>query len=88
MVPICCGDGAIFSDNVMVGHNEGVIVIPVHLADKIADEAINLTLNENFVTKSALAGQPIIGLYPLAIEPNITEFGLWKKHKDRSTRVE
>ena len=78
-VPIGCGDVAVFPGDIIVGDDDGVIVLPAHLADEIADEAINMTLYEDFVTERVLAGRTIIGLYPLTLEENIKEFEKWKQ---------
>ena len=78
-VPIGCGDVAVFPGDIIVGDDDGVIVLPAHLADEIAEEAINMTLYENFVTERVLAGHTIVGLYPLTLEANKKEFELWKK---------
>ena len=37
-VPISCGDAPVFPGDVLVGDGDGVMVIPTHLADEIADE--------------------------------------------------
>jgi len=55
-VPIGCGDVAVFPHDVIVGDDDGVVVIPTHLADQIADEAVRMTLYENYVTEKVLAG--------------------------------
>ena len=36
-VPIGCGDAPVWPGDVVVGDGEGVVVIPAHLADEIAD---------------------------------------------------
>jgi regulator of RNase E activity RraA len=38
-VPIGCGDVPAFPGDVVVGDAEGMVVIPAHLADEVADEA-------------------------------------------------
>ncbi|WP_339923696.1 ribonuclease activity regulator RraA [uncultured Cyclobacterium sp.] len=78
-VPIGCGDVAVFPGDVLVGDDDGVIVIPAQLADEIADEAISMTLYEDFVTERVLEGHSIVGLYPLTLEANKKEFELWKQ---------
>lgn len=78
-VPIGCGDVAVFPGDIIVGDDDGVVVLPAHLADELADEAINMTLYENFVTERVLAGHTIAGLYPLTLEANKKEFEQWKK---------
>ena len=80
-VPIGCGDVAVFPGDVIVGDDDGVIVIPAFLADEIADEAINMTLYEEFVTERVLAGHSIVGLYPMTLEANKKEFDVWKKQR-------
>jgi hypothetical protein len=39
-VPIASGDGPVRPDDVIVGDADGCIVIPAHLGDEIADEAV------------------------------------------------
>jgi len=80
-VPIGCGDVAVFPGDVIMGDDDGVIVIPAHLADELAEEAINMTLYEDFVTERVLAGHTIKGLYPLTLEENKKAFELWKKQR-------
>src|SRR5215211_1291945 len=41
-VPIGCGDAPVFPGDVLVGDREGVIVLPAHLADELADEAVEM----------------------------------------------
>ena len=55
-VPIGCGDAPVFPGDVVVGDAEGVVVIPAHLADEIADEAVEMTAFEDFVTEEVLKG--------------------------------
>lgn len=80
-VPIGCGDVAVFPGDVIVGDDDGVIVIPAHLADQIASEAEKMTLYEDFVTERVMAGDSIIGLYPLTSEKRKKEFQVWKQHR-------
>ena len=82
-VPIGCGDVAVFPGDVIVGDQEGVFVIPAHLADKIADEAVEMTAFEDFVTEEVLKGRPIIGLYPPTQQQSKDDFALWRKAKNR-----
>jgi regulator of RNase E activity RraA len=77
-VPIGCGDAAVFPGDVVVGDGEGVVVIPAHLADAIADETIEMTAFEDFVTERVNAGQSIVGLYPATDERTRTEFATWR----------
>ncbi|UUZ63480.1 ribonuclease activity regulator RraA [Polaromonas sp. P1-6] len=82
-VPIGCGDVAVFPGDVMVGDKEGVFVIPAHLADEIADEAVEMTVFEDFVTEEVLKGRSIIGLYPPTEQQSKDDFAAWRKAKGR-----
>jgi regulator of RNase E activity RraA len=82
-VPIGCGDVAVFPGDVMVGDKEGVLVIPAHLADEIADEAVEMTAFEDFVTEEVLKGRSIIGLYPPTHEQAREDFAAWRLAKGR-----
>ena len=78
-VPIGCGDVAVFPGDLIVGDEDGVIVIPAHLADEIADECLDMTLYEEFVMDKVNQGSKIIGLYPLTDDKIKLEFEEWKK---------
>lgn len=82
-VPIGCGDVAVFPGDVIVGDQEGVSVIPAHLADEIAEEAVEMTAFEDFVTEEVLKGRSIIGLYPPTEEKSKEDFAVWRKAKGR-----
>ncbi|MGB5418464.1 ribonuclease activity regulator RraA [Algibacter sp.] len=81
-VPIGCGDVAVFPGDVIVGDDDGVMVIPAHVADKVAEEASKMELYEAYVTEKVMEGRPIIGLYPLTSEDNIKDFENWKALKE------
>lgn len=80
-VPIGCGDVAVFPGDVIIGDDDGVMVIPAHLADVVADEAVRMTLFEEFVMENVLAGRSITGLYPLTSEACKEEFEAWKEKR-------
>jgi regulator of RNase E activity RraA len=78
-VPIGCGDAPVFPGDIVVGDAEGVVVIPAHLADEIAREAVDMTAFEDFVQERVLAGQSILGLYPPTDEANRLAFEVWRR---------
>ncbi len=78
-VPIGCGDVAVFPGDVIVGDDDGVMVIPAHLADQVAEEAKKMELYETYVAEKIAEGRSIIGLYPLTTEENRLDFEHWKK---------
>jgi regulator of RNase E activity RraA len=82
-VPIGCGDVAVFPGDVVVGDGDGVIVIPAAIADEIANEAVEMTAFEDFVTEEVLKGRSILGLYPATDEQTRVDFAAWRKAKGR-----
>lgn len=82
-VPIGCGDAPVFPGDVIVGDGDGVVVIPAALADEIADEAVEMTAFEDFVTEKVLEGRTTLGLYPATAEETRSDFAAWRKEKKR-----
>lgn len=83
-VPIGCGDVAVWPGDVMVGDKEGVFVIPAHLADEIAAEAVEMTAFEDFVTDMVQnQGRSILGLYPPTDPKSKDDFAAWRQAKGR-----
>jgi regulator of RNase E activity RraA len=82
-VPIACGDAPVWPGDVVVGDAEGVVVIPAHLADEIADEAVEMTAFEDFVTEKVGKGRSILGLYPPTDDKAKQDFAAWRKAKGR-----
>jgi regulator of RNase E activity RraA len=77
-VPIACGSVAIFPGDIMVGDGEGVVCIPAHFSDRVAEEAVAQTVYEAFVQERLDAGEALFGLYPLTDPDQATAFAAWK----------
>jgi len=82
-VPIGCGDAPVFPGDVIVGDGEGVVVLPAHLADELADEAVEMTAFEDFVTEEVMKGRSILGLYPATDERTASDFAAWRAARKR-----
>jgi regulator of RNase E activity RraA len=82
-VPIGCGDVPVWPGDVVVGDGDGVIVLPAHLADEIAEEAVEMTAFEDFVTEEVRKGRSILGLYPATDDQTLVDFAAWRKAKGR-----
>ena len=82
-VPIGCGDAPVWPGDVVVGDREGVVVIPAHIADEVADEAIEMTAFEDFVTEEVNKGRSILGLYPATEEQTKLDFAAWREANNR-----
>jgi regulator of RNase E activity RraA len=82
-VPIGCGDVPVWPGDVVVGDQEGVVIVPAHLADEVADEAVEMTAFEDFVTEEVMKGRSILGLYPATEELAKSDFASWRKANNR-----
>jgi regulator of RNase E activity RraA len=83
-VPIGCGDAPVFPGDVIVGDAEGVVVIPAHMADEIAAEAVEMTVFEAFVTDMVQNhGRTILGLYPPTEQKSKDDFEAWRRKQGR-----
>lgn len=82
-VPIACGDAAVFPGDVLVGDGDGVMVIPAHLCEEIADECVAMETYEAFVLEQVNSGAGIIGLYPCTKEENEQKYQNWRRDNDR-----
>src|SRR5471032_482110 len=82
-VPIGCGDAPVFPGDVILGDGDGVIVIPAHLADEIANETFEMTAFEDFVTEEVRKGRGIFGLYPATDAQTLTDFAAWRNKTGR-----
>ncbi|WP_321781863.1 ribonuclease activity regulator RraA [Paraburkholderia sp. J94] len=82
-VPVGCGQAAVFPGDVVVGDNDGVIVIPAHLVEEITAEATEMTAFEDFVMEEVREGNTIIGLYPATREETREKFAVWRARNGR-----
>jgi regulator of RNase E activity RraA len=80
---IGCGDVAVWPGDIVVGDAEGVVVIPAHLADEIAAEAVEMTAFEDFVAEKVREGRSILGLYPPTDEQSRVDFAAWRAQHRR-----
>ena len=79
----CCRDVAVYPGDIMVGDEEGVVVVPPkEIADEIANEAFEQTVFEDFVQEQVEAGRGIFGLYP-PDPATRDEFKRWRQGKGR-----
>lgn len=74
--PIGCAGVAICPGDILVGDGEGVVAIPRHLADEVAEEAFAAVEYEEFVTAHLRRGRSIFGLFP-ATPDSKAEYDTW-----------
>lgn len=81
--PLGCGDAPVFPGDVIVGDQEGVVVVPAYLADELANECSGMEAYEDFVHEEVMRGRTIIGLYPATIEEARRDFEAWQAKNGR-----
>lgn len=62
---IACGGAAVQPGDVLVGDDDGVIVIPPALVHEVAAAAAEQELEETFIAEMVGAGEPVATLYPM-----------------------
>lgn len=82
-VPISCGDAPVFPGDVLVGDQDGVMVIPAHLADDIADECTAMESYEDFVLEQVRSRAEIIGFYPCTKDETQAMYQVWREKNGR-----
>ena len=78
-LPIACGGVAVYPGDIALG--DGVMVIPRHLADAVAEECVGTELFEAFVLEEVHRGGPIRGLYPPTDPETQVRFETWRNRK-------
>lgn len=81
-VPVGCGEVAVFPGDIIVGDGEGVVVIPAHLAEQVAQTAAEMELKEHFIIEKIRSGASIVGTYPPDAK-TLAEFDVWKAEQKK-----
>ncbi len=80
-VPIGCGGVAVYPGDIIVGDDEGVAVIPAHLADEVARDAAEQEVMEQFLLERIEGGATLPGTYPPNDEVRAA-FAVWRKERN------
>ena len=75
--PIGCGGVLVFPGDIIVADEDGVAVVPAHLAEEVARQALEKEALDGWVRKRGAEGGDILGLYP-PNEANLERFRAWK----------
>ena len=79
--PIACGGVAVIPGDILVGDNDGVVVIPAAMAQDIARDGAEQERLEGFLKPRVEAGHPTIGTYP-PNEETLQGYDDWKRNLD------
>jgi regulator of RNase E activity RraA len=79
-VPIGCGGVAVYPGDVVVGDEEGVVVIPQELADEVAADAAEQEKMEVFILERVKHGARLAGTYPPNDETRAA-YAAWRKER-------
>lgn len=64
-LPVGCGGVMVVPGDAMVGDDEGVVVIPSHLVEDVARDALEQEIREEFIAERVRSGAPLAGTYPM-----------------------
>lgn len=65
---IGCGGATVQPGDVIVGDNDGVIVIPPAIAEEVVDAALAQEEKDAWIAEKVAAGHPVDGLFPMNAE--------------------
>ena len=81
-VPIGCGGVAVYPGDIIVGDDEGVVVIPAHLSDEVAADAAEQEQLESFILNRIRAGAALPGNYPPNDETRAA-YEVWRRERGK-----
>ena len=81
-VPVGCGGVAVYPGDVIVGDRDGVVVIPVEMADEVARDAAEQEELEEFLLQRVIGGAALPGTYP-PNEATRAAFEQWRNARPR-----
>jgi regulator of RNase E activity RraA len=76
--PIACGGIAVYPGDIICCDDEGVVVLPRHLADEVAEEGFAQEEREIFLLDQIDKGASIVGVYPPS-EDTLKRYEAWRR---------
>ncbi|SDL93440.1 fumarylacetoacetate hydrolase family protein [Nonomuraea jiangxiensis] len=65
---IACGGATVQPGDIVVGDDDGVVVIPPAIAEEVADAALAQETEDAWIAEQVAAGHPVDGLFPMNAE--------------------
>jgi len=84
-VAVACGGATVLPGDVVVGDADGVVVIPPHLVEEVADATLAQEEQDTWVAEQVAAGHPVDGLFPPNAEWQ-ARYQSWKSQAQRESR--
>jgi 5-oxopent-3-ene-1,2,5-tricarboxylate decarboxylase / 2-hydroxyhepta-2,4-diene-1,7-dioate isomerase len=75
-IPIACAGVTVLPGDIVIGDGEGAVVVPAALAEKVAADAYQQELEEEWALGRVAAGESTIGVFPIAPDRR-PEFEAW-----------
>ena len=86
-LPIGCGGVPVYPGDIIVGDVDGVVVIPLNIAETVASDAAEQEKLEDFIMEKIGQGSPLPGTYPPSRDTRAA-FEKWKQGQGtRSSEV-
>jgi regulator of RNase E activity RraA len=85
-VPIACAGVTVMPGDVIVGDEEGAVVIPAALVEEVADAAFQQEVEEEWAFEVVAGGESTIGVFPVSAERR-PEFEAWLAARERSAAL-
>ena len=77
-VPVACGGALVMPGDVIVGDEDGVLVLPAALAEQVAIDALAQESRETWALERVQAGESVREIYPLS-ESRREEYEAWAR---------
>ncbi len=77
-VPIGCGGVAVFPGDIVIGDEDGVVVLPATIAEEVARDALEQDRIEQWIRRRIEEGSSIVGVYP-PNEATKAEYDAWRR---------
>jgi 5-oxopent-3-ene-1,2,5-tricarboxylate decarboxylase/2-hydroxyhepta-2,4-diene-1,7-dioate isomerase len=83
-IPITCAGVLVMPGDVIVGDGDGVVVLPLALAEEIAHAALEVETREAFAMERVRDGESIRGIYPLTSQRR-DDYERWQAQRQEPT---
>ena len=80
-VPVACGGATVLPGDILVGDGEGVVVIPAHIVEEIAQASMAMEIEEEFVLDRIGHGASTMDYFPLRGDAE-QEYEIWRSAHD------